>query len=373
VSEFEFRARWRQLHGRRRGFFQASPKIWVQRMMALSAMCGLLLVMAHERHQHAQDDDSGAEDNPRPAEPPALRGQATLQGLLREGEAIMTPTKLGGVSNGTGTASMLNGSAGAGDLGMLESANSSHSHGPLGALQMHRLGPRKGKRGREGSARAANATFHPPTQLFVAILGHGDKPNPNVLPEKTSLVNNLAPREAGGAELLPVPSSSGSADGTGAEVDTADWRGTWYTVVSGDTLTAIANRYHVPMPGILAINNDSIQSADTINVGQKLRIPSEQDARRLAGLPPAPPHSHTFSDPTSTTAPDTHTCNYALNPSFEEAADDFGLALASVDSKQGRRAFAWKGLDSVSPGPHYVRDTSTAHSGSASLRMQCLR
>ena len=70
---------------------------------------------------------------------------------------------------------------------------------------------------------------------------------------------------------------------------------------------------HMRNPGILALNNDMVQSADTINVGQKLRIPSEKDARRLALL--------------GTESP---ACNYAINPSFEEAADSYGLALACI-------------------------------------------
>ena len=70
---------------------------------------------------------------------------------------------------------------------------------------------------------------------------------------------------------------------------------------------------HTRKPGILALNSDVVQSADTINVGQKLRIPSEKDARRLALL--------------GTESP---ACNYAINPSFEEAADSYGLALACI-------------------------------------------
>eukprot|EP00802_Teleaulax_amphioxeia_P017816 Tamp_17983.p1 GENE.Tamp_17983~~Tamp_17983.p1 ORF type:complete len:452 (-),score=43.28 Tamp_17983:2-1255(-) len=161
------------------------------------------------------------------------------------------------------------------------------------------------------------------------------------------------PNPEPGAAATSARRGGGAGEAGGAVA--ADWLGTWYTVVGGDTLTDIANRHHVPMPGILALNTDSVQSADTINVGQRLRIPSEKDARRLAGLGPEPP-----------------ACNFAINPSFEEAADGYGLALAAVDAKLGRLAVAWKGLDAVSPGPHYVRDTAIAHSGSSSMRMQCL-
>ena len=68
-----------------------------------------------------------------------------------------------------------------------------------------------------------------------------------------------------------------------------------------------------------------------------------------------------------------HACNYIANPSFEEAADDFGLALAEADTKRGGlQAVGWKPLEAIAPGPHYVRAVDVVHRGAASMRLQCL-
>ena len=46
-----------------------------------------------------------------------------------------------------------------------------------------------------------------------------------------------------------------------------------YTVKKGDTLSAIAKRYHTTVPELMFLNSDKIKDPDLIRIGWKLLIP----------------------------------------------------------------------------------------------------
>ncbi len=72
----------------------------------------------------------------------------------------------------------------------------------------------------------------------------------------------------GGVIVVPPPHGGGDHDGGPAPVC-----GTWYTVKKGDTLGAIAARYHVAVSAISARNN--IKNPNLIYAGQRLCIPPD--------------------------------------------------------------------------------------------------
>jgi murein DD-endopeptidase MepM/ murein hydrolase activator NlpD len=58
-----------------------------------------------------------------------------------------------------------------------------------------------------------------------------------------------------------------------------------YTVVAGDTLFVIAQRYGIPLEALIAANN--IADANLLEVGQVLVIPTAAEAAQFAGVPAA--------------------------------------------------------------------------------------
>jgi LysM repeat protein len=321
-----------------------SPYVWVQRMMALSAICGLLLVAGNARHHLAHE--AGGSEKER-LDPHVAHAQASIAAsVLQQVDDKSLLRTLGGARAS---------SSGSGDnqfaVAGTEKPNNSSHEGTV-QPQADAVGTAVGttvksfvpsgpyRHEREGINNDA-MDFGPPN-----MQGPTEKFYRGSNLSLTSPEDNAALSPAHGAQAAQAPVTRTEAvdmEDTSVATLQEDWVGTWYTVVSGDTLSVIAIKHHVPMQGILAINNHSIQSADTINVGQMLRIPTEKDARRLAGLPPTSPPSPPSHNPSAAAFPTSGgtTCNYALNPSFEEAADAFGLPLAAVDSEQGRAAFAW--------------------------------
>lgn len=85
--------------------------------------------------------------------------------------------------------------------------------------------------------------------------------NPDVISVGQQLT---IPTGSGGAA---APSGSGSAAGA-----TGSTSGSTYTVASGDTLAAIANRFNIDLDALITANN--IENQDVISVGQVLTIPS---------------------------------------------------------------------------------------------------
>ena len=80
-------------------------------------------------------------------------------------------------------------------------------------------------------------------------------------------------------QQLTIPTgggATGSSTGSGSDSSTAgatgSTSGSTYTVASGDTLAAIANRFNVDLDDLIAANN--IENQDVISVGQVLTIPS---------------------------------------------------------------------------------------------------
>ncbi len=66
--------------------------------------------------------------------------------------------------------------------------------------------------------------------------------------------------------------SDGNSDTSSTAGATGSTSGTTYTVASGDTLAAIANRFNVDLDNLIEVNN--IENQDVISVGQQLTIPS---------------------------------------------------------------------------------------------------
>lgn len=66
--------------------------------------------------------------------------------------------------------------------------------------------------------------------------------------------------------------STGNGSDSSAAGATGSTSGNTYTVASGDTLAAIANRFNVDLDDLIAVNN--IENQDVISVGQVLTIPS---------------------------------------------------------------------------------------------------
>lgn len=80
-------------------------------------------------------------------------------------------------------------------------------------------------------------------------------------------------------QQLTIPTGGGATGGSagnGSDSSTAgatgSTSGNTYTVASGDTLAAIANRFNVDLDDLIAVNN--IENQDVISIGQVLTIPS---------------------------------------------------------------------------------------------------
>ena len=87
-------------------------------------------------------------------------------------------------------------------------------------------------------------------------------------PDVISVGQQLTIPTGGGATGVSAGNDSDSST-AGATGSTS---GNTYTVASGDTLAAIANRFNVDLGDLIAVNN--IENQDVISIGQVLTIPS---------------------------------------------------------------------------------------------------
>ena len=98
--------------------------------------------------------------------------------------------------------------------------------------------------------------------------------------------------------------------------DGLGWNWNWYTVLEGDTLSAIASRHAVPLASIVALNTHTISSADAIYAGQTLRIPCAWQQRRgkeeggghCLLEPPVSQDPDTTREPSARVASSVHRC-----------------------------------------------------------------
>lgn len=88
--------------------------------------------------------------------------------------------------------------------------------------------------------------------------------NPDVISVGQQLTIPTGGGATGGATGGDSGSSTAGAAGSAS--------GSTYTVASGDTLAAIANRFNVDLDALIEANN--IENQDVISVGQQLTIPS---------------------------------------------------------------------------------------------------
>ena len=104
-----------------------------------------------------------------------------------------------------------------------------------------------------------------PTVLGGTVIGP-DTPTPTATPTPTPAATPSAtPTKS------PTPTASPTKSPTPTPTPTATTKPSTYTVVSGDTLTKIANRFGVTQAALMAANK--ITNANSIQLGQKLVIP----------------------------------------------------------------------------------------------------
>jgi hypothetical protein len=342
--------RFKEERARQRGWLgnlvATSPTRRIQLAMGTSAICGLVLVLAPivmplflKLREHARTNGASMELGGR-SRPESSRGQAELASALGAALAHIGERELARdtVLNGiVGPRDQPNSSTIGTDLRSRSHRNGIRENGlEAPATNMDGDG---GAGSRNGTIWGGQAAALPRGKVF-----DGGEQLPGMVAAEAPPVDQVS-RPASGENELVV-----DEDGSG-------W--SWYTVVAGDTLTAISERSCVPIDAVLAANVGEVRDADAIVVGQRLRLPNAQGAARAAGVP---------------TAPVAGECNYVVNPSIEEAADDLGLPLAHDDGAHARHARGWRPLDAVVAGEHYIREHAAEHvrSGEAALRVQCL-
>ncbi len=116
--------------------------------------------------------------------------------------------------------------------------------------------------------------------LGAACTDSGDRPTPTTgpgsVPTAPPLASVPSPTIVTGSA---TPTGTGTpTTGTGAAGANAGEQS--YTVVAGDVLTSIAVKFDVPSAQIRTLNN---LTTDTLQIGQKLRIPAKTAA---SGTPP---------------------------------------------------------------------------------------
>jgi nucleoid-associated protein YgaU len=92
----------------------------------------------------------------------------------------------------------------------------------------------------------------------------GTAPSEQVKQRLWDEYNRLDPDMRSGDLVLNVEAGGGGGSGGGEET---------YTVKSGDTLSAIGQRYGVPWREIFEANRGTLNDPDKIHPGQQLRIP----------------------------------------------------------------------------------------------------
>ena len=109
----------------------------------------------------------------------------------------------------------------------------------------------------------------------------------------------------------PAPTTAAPASG-----------GLTYTVQSGDTLAAIADRFNVTVDEIISANN--IQNADVISIGQQFVIPTGSGGGAASGAAAA---GASTAGATGTTSADGSTYTVASGDSLASIANRFNVSL----------------------------------------------
>ena len=114
-----------------------------------------------------------------------------------------------------------------------------------------------------------------PTVLGGTVIGP-DTPTPTATPTPTpaatpSATPTKSPTPTASPTKSPTPTPTATKSPTPTPTPTATTKPSTYTVVSGDTLTKIANRFGVTQAALMAANK--ITNANSIQLGQKLVIP----------------------------------------------------------------------------------------------------
>ena len=101
------------------------------------------------------------------------------------------------------------------------------------------------------------------------------------LPEPIIVTGAATPAPTTSATATPAPGSPTSPGAAGEQI---------YTVVAGDVIGSIADRFDVPSAQIRALNN---LTGDGIQIGQRLRIPARTTTLPPAAVPGAGVTTHT--------------------------------------------------------------------------------
>ena len=114
-----------------------------------------------------------------------------------------------------------------------------------------------------------------PAVLGGTVIGP-DTPTPTATPTPTpaatpSATPTKSPTPTASPTKSPTPTPTATKSPTPTPTPTATTKPSTYTVVSGDTLTKIANRFGVTQAALMAANK--ITNANSIQLGQKLVIP----------------------------------------------------------------------------------------------------
>jgi murein DD-endopeptidase MepM/ murein hydrolase activator NlpD len=127
----------------------------------------------------------------------------------------------------------------------------------------------------------------------------------------------------------------------------------WYTVLYGDSLTSIANRFGVQASGILVMNG--LQDADQLYVGMRLKIPTDPNYGKgaqvgVVDIPPLPP--------------DISGNIFGTNPwnSISGLTDPNNICApqGNSDTQADRQAFQ---LGNPNPGSSFARGYTWYHNG----------
>jgi LysM repeat protein len=117
-----------------------------------------------------------------------------------------------------------------------------------------------------------NETFHSISKQYGVSVSAFTKANPNVNPNKLQTGAKLAIPSSAKAYTPPAPPKKEMAYDYGLPAPEKKSTGTTYTVVSGDSLGAIAKAHGIPTATLQKANG--MTDPNSLRVGQKLKIPA---------------------------------------------------------------------------------------------------
>lgn len=181
----------------------------------------------------------------------------------------------------------------------------------------------------------ANFAFLGVAAVFALVLagcfgggGDDDSSDETTTTSAAPTVQTLAPVEPTAPVQPPTPTAAPPPAPTTAAPPPAPTTaapasgGLTYTVQSGDTLAAIADRFNVTVDQIIAANN--ITNADVISIGQQFIIPTGSGGGTGSGTAPS---GASASGATGTTSPDGNTYTVASGDSLASIANRFNVSL----------------------------------------------